>query len=221
MKITRLGHAAVLLEGSKTVLIDPFLTDNPLASCTVKDLPKIDYVLITHDHYDHFGVDALEVAKRDNATLIAVFEVTMRPDVTEASITTVGANIGGTYRADGVWFGLTPAVHSASAGSPSGFVIHMDGQTVYHAGDTALFGDMQLIPTLWGKLDVALLPIGGHFTMDTDAAARAIELLKPTVTIPIHYNTWPPIKADPEALTHKVGHHSQIRVLNPGQSYDC
>lgn len=219
MKITRLGHAAVLLQGSKTVLVDPFITDNPLASVTVDQVPKVDFIIITHDHFDHFG-DTIAIAKRDGATLIGIHEVSVRPDVAEAKINAVGANIGGTYTQDGVSFSLTPALHSADNGSPCGFVVTMDGKKVYHSGDTFVFSDMKLIPKLFGHLDVALLPIGGHYTMDEKAAALATEYLKPKVTIPIHYNTWPPIEANTEEFSELVGDHSHVHVLDPGQEYE-
>lgn len=218
MKLTRLGHACVLIEGSKTIIIDPFLTDNPAASTTVDALPKVDAVLVTHDHFDHFG-DAVAIAKRNNAVLIVLHELTTLDAVTEADIETVGMNIGGTYKLDGVSVSLTPAVHSAEHGDPTGYVIKMDGKTIYHAGDTALFGDMALISQLYGPLDVAFLPIGGHYTMDVPGAALALSLLKPAVAIPIHYNTWPLIQANPDELVARKG-PSQVIVLEPGESHE-
>lgn len=219
MKITRLGHAAVLIEGSKTVLVDPFITDNPLASVTVDQIPKVDFIIITHDHFDHFG-DTIAIAKRDKATLVGIHEVSVRPDVAEAKITAVGANIGGTYTQDGVSFTLVPAIHSADNGSPCGFVVTMDGKKVYHSGDTFVFTDMKLIPKLFGDIDVAMLPIGGHYTMDEKAAALAVDYLKPEVTIPIHYNTWPPIEADTALFEHLASAHTSVKILDPGQSYE-
>lgn len=219
MKITRLGHAAVLIEGSKNVLIDPFITDNPLASLKVEDLPKIDFILITHDHFDHFG-DTVAIAKKDGATLVGIHEVSVRKDVVDAGIKAVGANIGGTYTQDGVSFSLVPAIHSADNGSPCGFVVNIDGSTIYHAGDTFVFSDMSLIPKLFGALDVALLPIGGHYTMDEKAASLAVEYLKPKVTIPIHYNTWPPINADTKVFSGLADDHTDVQILDPGQTYE-
>lgn len=218
MKLTRLGHACVLLEGSKTIIIDPFLTDNPAASVTAEELPKVDIVLVTHDHFDHIG-DAVAIAKRDNAQLVVLHEITTIESVQTAGINAVGMNIGGTYRIEDVAISLTPAVHSADHGDPTGYIVTMDGKTVYHAGDTAVFGDMALIPQLHGPIDIACLPIGGHYTMDVHGAAMALELLKPKTVIPIHYNTWPPINADPEELVKRAGMHHVI-VLEPGQSYD-
>ena len=212
MKITWIGHAAVLLQGSKTIIIDPFLTENPSASMKIDDLPHIDVVIATHDHFDHFG-DVVVVAKKFDAPLIAAFETTQLPAASESGIATVGMNIGGTYRGiEGLEISLTPAVHT---GNPTGVVVKMDGKTVYHAGDTALFSDMKLIPELFGELDLAMLPIGGHFTMDTKAANRAIELLQPKAVLPIHYNTWPPIAADPAEL-----HGTEIITAQPGDSFE-
>lgn len=216
MKITRLGHAATLVETTKTIVIDPFLTDNPAASLTVKDLPKVDYILITHDHFDHFG-DALAIAKRDEAQIIGVFELTTRKDVVEAGVKTVGFNIGGSYVDGDITFTLTPAVHSAEVGSPSGFVINSENKVIYHSGDTTVFEDMKLIPKLYGNIDLALLPIGGFYTMDEKGAAAAVAYLKPKSVVPIHYNTWPPIEAD-TALFSRLVQESEVKVLEPGQS---
>jgi L-ascorbate metabolism protein UlaG (beta-lactamase superfamily) len=212
MKITWIGHAAVLLQGSKTIIIDPFLTENPSASMKVDDLPHIDVVIATHDHFDHFG-DAVAVAKKFSAPLITVFDTTQSPAVVESGIETVGMNIGGTYRGiEGLEISLTPAVHT---GNQSGVVVKMNEKTVYHAGDTALFSDMKLIPELFGELDLAMLPIGGHFTMDAKAANRAIEFLRPQAVLPIHYNTWPPIAANPAEL-----HGAEIIAAQPGDSFE-
>lgn len=201
------------------MLIDPFITGNPLASCTVDDIPKLDYILISHDHSDHFGPDVLALAKRDGATLIAIFDITQRADVVAAGIQTVGMNIGGTFEKEGISVSLTQAVHSSEHGNSVGLVVRMDGVTVYHAGDTGLFSDMALIPELCGALDVALLPIGGHFTMDEAAAAKATMLLKPKLAIPIHYNTFPQISADPARFT-SLCQGCAVRVLEPGQSVE-
>lgn len=220
MKITRLGHAAVLIEASKNILIDPYITDNPMAARKIDEVPTIDYILITHDHFDHFGDDALEIAKRDGATLIAVHEVTVRDDVAKSGVKVIGANIGGTYSDNGVTFSLTEAVHSSGGGSPSGFVIKIDGKVLYQSGDTAVFSDMKLIPKLFGHINVALLPIGGHYTMDEKGAALAVEYLKPDITIPIHYDTWPPIAADTGLFTKLCEGHTGVKVLEPGQSYE-
>lgn len=219
MKITRLGHANVLVEGSKTLIIDPFITDNPAASRRLDEIPKLDYVLVTHDHADHFG-QAIELARRDNAPLVAIHEITLRDDVINSGIKTIGMNIGGTLEETGVRISMTPAVHSALHGNAAGFLIAMDKQTVYHAGDTALFSDMQLIPDMFGAIEVALLPIGGHFTMDEAAAARAVTLLQPATVIPVHYDTWPLVQADTKKFTALCPKQTHVVILSPGESYD-
>ncbi len=215
LKIKYLGHSAVLIEGLKNIIVDPFLTGNPKAAIKVEQLPKIDFVLVTHDHSDHFG-DAIEIAKRDGAILVAIFEVSQKPEVLKSGIKTAGMNIGGTYHSDGVTVSMTQAFHSASVGSPAGFVIKMDRKNIYHAGDTSYWSDISLIPKLFGDLDVAFLPIGGFYTMDVEQAALAIKDLKPKLTIPIHYNTWPLISADPKELVGKCSSFS-VKDLNPGE----
>lgn len=209
----------MLIEGTKNVLIDPFITDNPAAQLSLDQIPKLDYILTTHDHDDHFGPDGISLAQRDGATLISIFDITQRDDVKQSGIETVGMNIGGTFEQQGVTVSLTPAVHSSKNGSPVGLVVKIDGKNIYHAGDTGLFSDMRLIPELFGALDLALLPIGGHFTMDEKAAARATELLQPPLTVPIHYNTWPPIQADPQKFAEYCG-SSQVKIIEPGQSFE-
>ncbi len=218
VKINWLGHSAVLITGSKNILIDPFITGNPSVLVKIEELPKIDFVLVTHDHFDHFG-DAIEIAKRDNATLVAIYEVTQKPEVLESKITTVGMNIGGTYRQDGVAVSMTQAIHSSTVGSPVGFVVEMDEKRMYHAGDTSYWSDIGLIPKLFGELDVALLPIGGHFTMDIKQAVMAVNDLKPILTIPIHYNTWPPISADPKVFETNCMPY-MVKILAPGDTED-
>lgn len=217
MKLTRLGHAAVLLEGEATVLIDPFLTDNPLASVRPEDLPHIDIIVVTHDHFDHFG-DTVEIAKKFGSELVAVHEICQKKEVTDSGIKATGMNIGGTYQVRGIGINLTPAIHSVGGSDAAGVVVSINGKNVYHAGDTALFSDMQLIKDLAGPIDIALLPIGGHFTMDVSAAAKAAELLGAEITIPIHYNTWPPIEADPKQLEQI--YNGAVAILDPGQSYE-
>lgn len=215
MKITYLGHATVLIQGSKSIIIDPFLTNNPLASLKPSQLPHIDFVLITHDHFDHIG-DAIEIAKSNNSTIVAIHEIATMAEVTKENITSVGMNIGGTYQVDDIRISMTNAIHSANLGSPVGFVIEIDGYRFYHAGDTALFSDMALIPKLFGKLDVAFLPIGGQYVMDVKQASMATDLLQPKIMVPIHYNTWPIIKADPDELI-RLAKDANIKILLPGE----
>lgn len=217
MKITRLGHAAVLIEGSRNIIVDPFLTDNPLAAVKLDSLPNIDIILVTHDHFDHFG-DTIAIAKKHDAELVAIHELATSQVVQDANINATGINIGGTYTVDDVSISLTPALHSSLTGAPAGFVVGMDGKNIYHSGDTAVFSDMALISELFGPLDVACIPIGGHFTMDIKGAKKAIELLSPQITIPIHYDTWPHIKTDPHLLVEAVSETSKVIPIEPGKS---
>lgn len=214
MKITWMGHAAVLIEGSKTILIDPFLTDNPSAVVAVDTLPKIDIVLVTHDHFDHLG-DAKRILERDKSAFFGVHELSLHSDIANKSESIIGGNIGGSYSFDEVTISLTQAIHSADVGVPSGYIIKMDGITLYHSGDTALFSDMKLIPQLYGDIDLAFLPIGGHYTMDVTAATQAVNYIRPKKVIPIHYNTWPLIEADADSFKKSV-HGSNAVVLQPG-----
>lgn len=220
INVKLLGHAAVLVKGSKTVIVDPYISGNPASAVGLDDIPKTDFVLVTHDHADHFG-DAIQIAKRDNATLIAIHEIATGPKVTESGILSVGMNIGGTYEKDGVSFSMTPAVHSSSLGAPCGFVIGLDGKRIYHSGDTALFSDMKLIPELFGPLDLALLPIGGHYGMDKRQAVMAAKLINPKLVIPMHYGTWEVISAAPDEFAAE-GEKEGIKTISLkfGESID-
>jgi L-ascorbate metabolism protein UlaG (beta-lactamase superfamily) len=181
----------------------------------LNELPNIDFVLCTHDHFDH-AADLVAVCRKSGATFVGQFDLTEREDIKSAGIKTVGMNIGGTWHGDGISVSLTPAIHSCDLGSPTGVVVEIDGQRIYHAGDTALFTDMKLIPELFGPIDVVMLPIGGHFTMDTGAASRAVQLIQPRVVIPVHYNTWPPIETDPTTLD--TGEAKRV-ILQPGETF--
>ncbi len=223
MRITWLGHAAFLLEGSKKVIIDPFITGNPMAPVRPEDI-DVDYILVTHGHGDHVG-DAVEISKRCNAPIICIYELSVL--LGKKGAETIGMNIGGTARFEGLEVTMVKAVHSAdvvgeeivSAGDPAGFVVRMDGVSVYHAGDTDVFMDMQLIEELY-KPKVALLPIGDFYTMGIEGALKAIELIKPEIVIPMHYNTFPPIKQDVEMFKKRAEKLAKVVVLKPGESFE-
>jgi L-ascorbate metabolism protein UlaG (beta-lactamase superfamily) len=204
MQLTWLGHSCVFLSGSRKILIDPFIEGGSAAG-----IPA-DIVAITHGHEDHMG----EIARYLRSKGLAV----------------EGMNIGGTITVDGVSFTMTPALHSTfieeagpgfSGGSAAGFVIGMDGVKVYHAGDTGLFSDMKLIGELYHP-DIALLPIGGRYTMGVAEAMMAANFIGAKTVIPIHYNTWDKIIADPLTLKSAVERTTDIRVrvLQPGESMD-
>ena len=226
MKITWLGHSAFLIEGRDRILIDPFLTGNPKAA-TTHDKVDCDIICVTHGHSDHLG-DAVDIARRTGAVIASILE--MSNFVERVGVKSVGFNLGGTAKIRDTSITMVPAFHSSSIGAPGlefsaamavGLVIE-SGKTVYHAGDTSVFGDMKLIRDLY-KPDVAMLPIGGFFTMDPEQAAMAVSLVKPKIALPMHYGTWPPIEQDPkefERLVKKSSPKTRVVILKPGESLE-
>jgi L-ascorbate metabolism protein UlaG (beta-lactamase superfamily) len=225
MKLSYLGHSTFLLEtGTHRVIIDPFLTGNEQASAAADDI-ACDFILLSHGHEDHTG-DALSIAKRTGATIVANYEIAEYFGAKGAK--THGMNPGGAHTFPFGRVKLTLAHHTSSLnagmnptymGVACGLLVETGGKKLYHAGDTALFLDMQLIGR--GGLDVALLPIGDNFTMGPEDAVEALDLLKPKVAVPMHYNTWPPIAQDADAFARAArerGH--EVRPLRPGQSLE-
>jgi len=219
--LTYHGHAtcSITTHDGTRLVIDPFFADNPTTDLTVEDV-QADFVLVTHGHYDHIA-DAAELAKRTGALVISTVEVVEFLG-TQGVESVHGMNIGGSYDFPFGTVKMVNAIHGGSlqldGGAPyttpcAGFVVHVDGCRLYHAGDTALTLDMQL---LRGKVDVAMLPIGDNFTMGPEDAATAVEFIEPSTVIPIHYNTWPVIAQDPESFRERVGDRSEVRVLAPG-----
>ncbi len=227
LTITYLGHAAFSLEaGGETVLIDPFITGNPAATVKADNL-SADTIILTHAHNDHVG-DTIEIADRTGATVIATFELGTWLGQ-QGVEKTVPANHGGTVAFGGGSVKFTPAWHTSSfetdqgfvaAGLPAGLVVRFGGKTIYFAGDTCLFLDMQLIAD--EELDVAVLPIGDHYTMGPKDALRAVEMLRAPTVIPSHYNTFPPIEQDVQKFRIDVERATSSRVipLAPGESTD-
>jgi L-ascorbate metabolism protein UlaG (beta-lactamase superfamily) len=220
-----LGHAAfdVTLKGLdggvKRVLFDPWL-ENPLSPVKPSDYRSavVDYIVVTHDHGDHMG-NAVELAKLTRAKVVGVYEVA--ENAREQGVEAVGGNVGGPLAVSDLEIVLVPAVHSSSRGIPVGAVVRGADACIYHAGDTGLFGDMALIGELY-QPDVALLPIGGHFTMGVREAAKAVSLIRPKVCVPMHYNTFPLIRADPDEFKRLVESMTRTRVvvLKPGESFE-
>jgi L-ascorbate metabolism protein UlaG (beta-lactamase superfamily) len=217
MQLTWLGHACVILKGSKKILIDPFIEGGSVLDTTP------DLVAVTHGHGDHMG-ETVALAKKT----IAITEIAKY--LKSKGLPVEGMNIGGTITVDGVSFTMTPAAHSSwieeagtgyCGGTAAGFVISMDGITVYHAGDTGLFSDMKLIGDLYHP-DVALLPIGGRYTMGTAEAMMAAQFIGANKVIPIHYNTWDKIAAYPHSFKRALEKTTDIRVtvLQPGESIE-
>ncbi|OYT59262.1 metal-dependent hydrolase [Euryarchaeota archaeon ex4484_178] len=226
MKVTWLGHSAFIIEeGGKKVLVDPFITGNEKAPVKPDDI-ECDLIAVTHGHGDHLG-DAIFIGKRKNVPIVAIYELAQY--ISSKGANGVGMNFGGTYEYEGIKLSMVPALHSSGitesnfahdGGLPAGFVIEINGKKVYHAGDTGLFGDMRLIGELY-RPDVALLPVGGLFTMDTKLATIAAKWIKPKFVIPMHYNTWPPIEANPEEMREELKKEGiELIVLKPGESFE-
>ena len=208
------GHACFQLDDGKfKLLFDPFLTSNPQATIKPDDV-ETDYIFITHAHSDHVG-DGYDILERTGATAIGIPEVM---DFGGTDVKTLEMNLGGTLNLPFGFARMVPAMHSAGipGGIACGYVIGIGGKVVYFAGDTALFGDMKLIGER-DKIDYAILPIGGHYTMDYVDAAKAVELLGAKNAIPVHYNTWDVIKQNPEDFKALVK-TAKVHIVKPGES---
>ncbi|MGC1461477.1 MAG: metal-dependent hydrolase [Terracidiphilus sp.] len=229
-RITWLGHATVLVQtaGGTNILIDPFIAQNPKYPKAFSLPSKIQYILLTHGHGDHIS-DAVPVAQKHGSTVVAIYELAAYVGGKGAA-STIGINLGGTVELEDVAATLVEAKHSAAAqdekgvhevGIATGFVLTVAGGPVlYHAGDTTVFGDMQLIRELY-QPKVAMLPIGGHYTMGPKEAALAVKFLAPEVVLPLHFGTFPPLTGTPQQLAALVD--SSVRVLNwtPGEEYSA
>ncbi|HNW38012.1 MAG TPA: metal-dependent hydrolase [Methanosarcina vacuolata] len=222
--ITWLGHSAFLFEAEKKLLIDPFISGNPLAPCSPEELNP-DIIAVTHGHRDHLG-DTIEIGKRVGCRIISVHEVANY--IKSKGVFAEGMGKGGTVNVEGIKLTMTEALHSSSidasgfsfdGGSPAGFIIRINGHSIYHAGDTGVFGDMKLIGELY-EPELALLPIGDKFTMGIKEATKAVELIQPKIVIPMHYSTFDVIKQDPEefkrAVEAKVD--TKVIIMKPGES---
>lgn len=222
-KLTWYGHAALLLEtGDTKLLVDPFLSGNPGAAISADKVPA-DYILITHGHGDHVG-DAVNIAKRTGAMVIAIAEIAGWFE--RQGIKAHPQSIGGGFRYPFGYLKLTQALHGSGlpdgsyGGNPAGFLLTtQEGEKIYIAGDTGLFGDMALLGE--EGLDLAVIPIGDNYTMGPADALRAVKLLKPKVVIPYHYNTFDLIRVDPDAWARDVNAQTSTHavLLRPGESY--
>jgi L-ascorbate metabolism protein UlaG (beta-lactamase superfamily) len=222
MEIQFLGHAAFTLsDGDTTVVIDPFLTGNPKAAIAAEDVAATT-ILVSHGHADHVG-DVVAIASRTGATVVAITE--LAGELGGEGIEVRDPNLGGTVRFDWGWVKLVPAWHTSTTpkgtvNTPAGLLINFGDTIVYHLGDTCLFSDLQLV----GKrtpIDVALMCIGGHYTMDRLDAVDAAGLVGAKTVVPCHYDTFPLIETDAEAFKSDVesATSSNVVVLEPGQSH--
>lgn len=222
MHISYHGHSVVKIKtGDFTILIDPFINGNKLTDLVVEN-EKPDVILLTHGHNDHVG-DTVEIAKACDALVVAPNELAIYLGF--QGVRTHGMNLGGAKKFEFGTVKFTQAFHSSSyqtednefiyTGMPAGILFTAEGKTIYHAGDTAIFGDMEMI----GKshpIDIAFLPIGDNFTMGPEDAAYAVELLNPKLTIPVHFDTFPPIEQDPEVFKALVLEHN-VKILSVGE----
>ncbi|RYL93788.1 metal-dependent hydrolase [Sporolactobacillus sp. THM7-4] len=226
MRVTYVGHSTVLIETVKAnLLIDPFITSNSLAGLSIQDLPKIDAILLTHGHGDHVE-DTQPIAERDGSLVIAIAELATY--FSWKGLRTHGMSIGGGYTFDFGRVKLTQAFHGSSVtetnnrqivytGMPAGLVLNLEGKTIYHAGDTALFSDMKLIGSQ-NKIDLAFLPIGDNFTMGPEDARIAAGWINAKKVVPMHYNTFPVIKQDGQKFAGSLG--NQGLYLAPGEAFE-
>jgi len=226
-QITWHGHACteIRTDDGTRLLIDPFLTDNPMADAGPEHFTDgLDHLLLTHGHFDHVG-DAWDILRETDAQLIATFEIVSYAGDHEGIENAHPLHIGGGYRFPFGRVQMTPALHGGQVAGenagpystfPAGFLLELDdGTTIHHAGDTALIKDMEL---LQDRVDIALLPIGDNFTMGPADAVRAVEMIDPDRVIPIHYDTMEVIEQDPEAWARDVGGRAEVEVLDPGES---
>ncbi len=220
--LTWYGHATLGLQsGGKTILIDPFFTDNPAASITAAEAAA-DFILITHGHHDHVG-DAVSIALRTGARAISNMEISRW--LGQQGLQSQGVEFGQIASFPFGSLQLTPAIHGtglpdgSDGGKPGGFLLTLEEKNIYIAGDTTLFDDMKTIGS--HGLELAVLPIGGFYTMDPDQALQAVKVLAPKIVIPYHFSTWDKIVQDPRAWAARVDRETSTKahVLKPGETF--
>ncbi len=214
------GHAGFSIKGNIEVLVDPFFSGNPIAKEKAGDMNP-DIIAVTHGHFDHAG-DAVAISRKNGAPILCSFELSEILKKEDAQ--TIDINPGGTVEFRDVRISAVPAIHSSSynglyAGASMGYIIDNGDVKIYHAGDTTYFKDMELIGSVF-RPDMAMLPIGGHYTMDIDGAVQAINLLGVKKVIPMHYNTFPPISANPSEFKKKAeSAGAEVIIPEPGKSF--
>lgn len=228
LAITWLGHATFLITtpGGKRIVTDPWIEGNPACPADRRGIDAADVILLSHGHSDHSG-DVVNVARATNAPVVAIFELSRWLE-RKGLQNVIGMGIGGTVHVAGLGISMVPAVHSSSVeengtticmGPPAGFVVRLENrQAFYFAGDTALFGDMRLIGEMY-QPDVAFLPIGDHYTMGPEAAARACALLGVRQVVPMHFGTFPVLTGTPDRLKALVEPNGvDVLVIAPGET---
>jgi L-ascorbate metabolism protein UlaG (beta-lactamase superfamily) len=221
MRVTYLGHASFKIEcGERVVFIDPWL-NGPTSPMKVDDVEKADIVMVTHDHGDHGYAEAVEICKKTGAYFVAINELGLQAK-SEGVENVHTLNIGGSVAIDDIKITLVHAFHSSGIGAPTGFVVKFPCGTVYHPGDTGVFTDMGLWHRLY-KPDVYFPPIGSYFVQDLAQAVLSVELVKPKVVIPMHYDTFPVISADPEEFKRQVNETMKdvkVENMKPGETIE-
>src|SRR5919202_813975 len=222
MDIRFLGHAAFeLSDGDTRVLVDPFLSGNPKAAVGPDEVDP-STILLTHGHADHIG-DTVDIAKRSGAPVVAIVELAQ--EIGQDDVEVFDPNLGGTVKFDWGWVKLVPAWHTSTTpkgtvNTPAGLLIDLGGRRVYHLGDTCLFSDLQLVKR-YGRIDAAIMPIGGHYTMDRFDAVVAAEWVGADPITPCHYGTFPPIETDAQAFKSDVQNAGagEVVVMSPGDTH--
>ncbi len=230
MQIRWLGHSAFEITSDEDlkILIDPFISNNPVCPVTVEEVDA-DIICVTHGHSDHFG-DAMEIANRTGAVIVANHEHSVF--LSKQGLETVGMNIGGSIQIHNIKITMLNSNHSSdmdfieeigAGGSSCGYIIQLEsGRKIYHSGDTGLFGDMKTVISDIYNPQIALLPIGDRYTMGPLEASMAVKWINPEIVIPMHYNTFPVIKQDPEEFARRVesiNKETKVVILEPGEIY--
>ncbi len=226
MKIKFFGHSCFKIESDYNFIVDPFLESNPIAKYEEDELKNLDYILVTHGHGDHLG-DTLNISKKYGATVISNFEI-INYLIMKGLEKGHPMHVGGRTTFDFGKLKMTNAIHGSGiidnntiidGGNPGGFLIYIDGKKIYHAGDTGLTKDMELLER--ENIDIAMIPIGGNFVMDVEDAVLAVKMIKPKRVIPMHYNTWEIINADAISFKNKVESLKvKCEIMNPGDSIE-
>jgi len=220
------GHSTFTLttDDGTRIIIDPWFNENPVSDVKAEEIEGADFIFCTHGHFDHFA-DAIPLAKRTGATLVSTFEIVSFSQ-SQGVQNAHPLHIGGGFHFPFGYVKMTPALHGGQVAGddegayttvPGGFWMDLKGKRLYHAGDTALLMDMQL---LQGKVDLALLPIGDNFTMGPEDAVRAVDFIRPGIVIPIHYDTFDMIAQDAEAFRASVGNLAKVEIVKPGEVFE-